>query len=197
MKSNQEEALWARLRSGDKSALREIYDQEYGYLYNYGRKIFGDEELVMDAIHDLFVDIWQRHDSLGPTDHIRRYLGTSMRRRAIADLQKRSKVKNEEAIDQLDFQSELSVEGMMINAEMSAEQAERIRGAYEQLSKRQREIVYLRFYQGLDYEEISEVMDIGYQSLRNTLSKAIKNMRNALTVILLLIFSLTKVTNLI
>lgn len=55
------------------------------------------------------------------------------------------------------------------------------------LSNRQREIIYLRFYQNLDYEEISEVMNINYQASRNLLSHAIKVLRQLEVPIFLMI----------
>ena len=45
------------------------------------------------------------------------------------------------------------------------------------LSKRQREIVYLRYYQGLGNDEIAEIMDIGKPGVANLLSKTLREMR--------------------
>ena len=45
--------------------------------------------------------------------------------------------------------------------------------AFEKLSPRQKEIIYLKFYHNLSYEAVSEIMDINYQAARNLLSQAI------------------------
>ncbi len=50
----------------------------------------------------------------------------------------------------------------------------------DKLSARQREIIYLRFYHNMSYEEISDVMQINYQVCRNLLSQAIKSLRKLL-----------------
>lgn len=177
--------LWDDLRAGKKSALKVIYDQEFQYLFNYGRKIFQRTELVEDSIHDLFVEIWQRHDSLGPTDSIRRYLATSLRRKIVSVLKKESKSQSVDSFDTIPFDVELAIDEVIIAQELNEEQAAQLKRAFEKLTAKQKEILYLRFYQGLDYEQIADVLDMKYQSLRNAVSRAIKNLRGDMVVILL------------
>ncbi len=169
--------LWNALRGGDKAALKQIYDAESIYLYNYGKKIFQDITRVEDAIHDLFVDIWQRHKTLGDTDNIRWYLAASLRRRIVSDLKKTTKTQSVESFEQIQFEPELAIESILINQEISDEKSHKLKKAFATLSDRQKELLYLRFYQGLDYEQIGEMLDIQYQSLRNMVSRAIKKLR--------------------
>lgn len=191
MKDNQSE-LWNKLRAGEKSALQAIYDQESGYLYNYGRKIFQDATIVEDAIHDLFVEIWQKRERLGSTDSIRKYLAASLRRKVISGIKKQSKSQSVESFDQIDCNPELAIEELIISQEITEEKAAKLKKAFEALSSRQREIIYLKFYQGLDYEQIAEITGINYQSLRNTISIGIKKMRESFQIIPMLMFILSE-----
>ena len=43
-------------------------------------------------------------------------------------------------------------------------------------------MVYLFFYNGMDYDEISEIMNIDVQTVRNYMSMAIKKIRNVFNV---------------
>jgi len=185
MSDNQDQQIWDDLRAGDKSALKLIYDREFQYLYNYGRKVFEKSELVEDCIHDLFVEIWRRHASLGPTDSIRRYLSASLRRKVISVLKKESKSQLTDSFDQIPFDVELSIDELIIAQEMTEEQSQRLKLAFEKLTPKQKEILYLRFYQGLDYEQIADVLGMKYQSLRNAVSRAIKNLRGDMILIIL------------
>jgi len=185
MTHNKDAQLWDELRAGKKSALKVIYDQEFQYLYNYGRKIFQRSELVEDCIHDLFVEIWQRHDTLGGTDSIRRYLATSLRRKIITVIKKDSKSQSVDSFDAIPFDVELAIDEVIIAQELSDEQAEQLKRAFEKLTPKQKEILYLKFYQGLDYEQIAEVLSMKYQSLRNAVSRAIKNLRGDMIMVLL------------
>lgn len=138
-----------------------------------------------DSIHDLFVEIWQRHDSLGSTDSIRRYLATSLRRKIVSVLKKESKSQSVDSFDTIPFDVELAVDEVIIAQELSEEQAAQLKRAFDKLTAKQKEILYLRFYQGLDYEQIAEVLGMKYQSLRNAVSRAIKNLRGDMVIILL------------
>jgi RNA polymerase sigma factor (sigma-70 family) len=186
MQHTTDQHIWDRLRSGDKAALKEIYDSESGYLYNYGRKIFQDITLVEDGIHDLFVDIWNKRATLGPTDSIRRYLATSLRRRVIADMKKQSKSESVESFDQINCNPELAIDQIIIDGEISEEKAQRLKTAFGTLSSRQKEIIYMRFYQNLEYEQIAEITGINYQSLRNTISISMKKLRAEFVLLILI-----------
>lgn len=180
-----DEELWNKLREGQKTALSAIYNQEFQYLFNYGRKIFQRSELVEDCIHDLFVEIWNRHSSLGKTDSIRRYLSTSLRRKIVSVLKKESKSQSTDSFDQIPFDVELAIDEIIVAQEISEEQSLKLKAAFDKLTAKQKEILYLRFYQGLDYEQIAEVLDMQYQSLRNAVSRAIKHLRSDMIIIIL------------
>ena len=55
----------------------------------------------------------------------------------------------------------------------------RIAEAMTSLSPRQREIIYLKFYNNLDYDELAEILDINYQSVVNHIHKAMLKLRKA------------------
>ena len=192
--SETQQELWEQLRNGQKSALRKIYEQEFEYLFNYGRRVFQKTELVEDCIHDLFVEIWQRHDRLGTTDSIRKYLAASLRRKVIATLKKDQKSQSMENFDGVPFEAELSIEEVIMSKELSAEQSERLKRAFDRLTAKQKEILYLRFYQGLEYEQIAEVLNMKYQSLRNAVSRAVKNLRGDFILLITTLYSLGQLT---
>jgi len=52
--------------------------------------------------------------------------------------------------------------------------------ALDTLSDRRREALYLRFYHGLRYREIADVMNIQHQSARNYVSEALIHLRTML-----------------
>ncbi len=72
---------------------------------------------------------------------------------------------------------EFSVEEIAIEQEFMAIQTKMVAKILNNLSKREREVIYLKYYSGLRTKEISEVMDISYQSVLNTLQKAFVKLR--------------------
>ena len=85
-----------------------------------------------------------------------------------------------------DFGFELSKEMMLIDKEEDEERREKIVAALAKLTPRQKEVVYLRIYKGLSYEEVSEIMQLNYQVVRNLLYTALKAFKKLCTLLAML-----------
>jgi RNA polymerase sigma factor (sigma-70 family) len=180
--------LWKRLKAGDRRALERIYREHAALLLRYGGKFAVSEPLVEDCIQDLFVNLWRRRSHLSDTDSIRRYLMVALRRRIIQQLDRRRKRFSDDDPAEHDFQVELAHDQLIIAEELSEERSTELRAAFQQLSKRQREIVYLKYFAGFDYEDIGTIMGLNYQSARNLLSRALKKLKDVLPAFFLVIF---------
>ncbi len=80
---------------------------------------------------------------------------------------------------EFDFVGEFSIESKMIEVETTELQHQKLQQILSGLSKRQREVVYLKFYQEMDYQQIATMMSINYQSVRNLVHSAIKDLQTA------------------
>jgi RNA polymerase sigma-70 factor (ECF subfamily) len=69
---------------------------------------------------------------------------------------------------------EISRETLLINDEENKELNQKVFNAIEELSPRQKEIIYLKFNQDFSYKQISQIMHISYQAARNLLYQSIK-----------------------
>lgn len=175
--------LWNRLRAGKHDALEAIYRAHFPYLFNYGRKIVADESSVEDGIQDLFVELWHKRDGLGSTDAIRPYLTVALRRKLVRTQNKNRKTDLME-LDDTNFEVEISIDTLLINKEIDEEQKQKLEMGLNELSNRQREILYLKYYAEMDYEDISETLNMNYQSARNLVSRALKQLARYVQIIL-------------
>jgi len=174
----QDIALWESFKDGDKESFRELFRKYYSSLYLYGYKITQDKELLEDCIQDLFTELWLS-PSKTQVKSVKAYLLKSLQYKVLKGLQKRSKLLlSDEDPSAPGF--EISHDNMMILREDQQDNGNKIKSAMSQLSRRQQEIIYLRFFQNLSYEEISDVMDINYQVARNLLYQSIKALRKSL-----------------
>lgn len=153
----------------------------YPTLYNYGTKLTRDYTLVEDCIQDLFLDLWRRRMYLGETEHVKFYLLKSLRRKVYAERKSKDKwlLQDWEHTDMIEFNGEFSVESIIIESESAEINIKKLRQVLGGLSKRQREAIYLKFYQEMDNEQISKMMSINYQSVRNLVHTAIKALQDA------------------
>lgn len=178
--SDQE--LWESLRAGEPLALERIYREHAGALLRYGQKFLPDTQLVEDSLQDLFVELWKNRAGLGPNNAIRKYLFVALRRKLLRNLQPLKKLSSAEPEEQ-QFKAEFSIDEQLMAAEYQAEKQEQLQEALDQLSERQREVLYLKYFAELDYPEICEIMDINYQSVRNLAFRALQTLRELMTLL--------------
>lgn len=79
--------------------------------------------------------------------------------------------------DDPDLAFEWSHETFLIAEQENEEKRTRVLNAVKQLSPRQKEIIYLKYYQNLSYTQLEEVMSINYQVARNLLHQAMKMLK--------------------
>ncbi|MBD3270615.1 sigma-70 family RNA polymerase sigma factor [Candidatus Peregrinibacteria bacterium] len=173
--------VWEAIKNSNENAFSLIFQHYYNFLYNYGLNITSDKDMVKDSIQDLFINIWKSRRKLGEVSSIKFYLLISYKHLLFKKLKK--KKRNNEQIQ--DFSSgktpvEISVETKMINQQNNTEQINKINHNLSLLSKRQKEAIYLRFYKGFEYQEISSIMSLNYQSVRNLIHEGIKKIKNNL-----------------
>ncbi len=175
-------SYWENLQRGSRSALFELYNIYYEDLYFYGMKISSDDALIRDIIQDIFIDLWTRQTKLPEISAVRPYILRMMRNKAIDEIKKHNQqvFGNDDVVFErlVDFQ--YSPEEIILSVEAEREQGSRIAKALNALPARQREIIQLRFFSHCSYEEIVEITGVNYQSVRNTVSKALKNLRNSI-----------------
>lgn len=166
--------LWQKIKKGDKNAFNQLLKFYYPDLKAYGIKIAGQENFAKEAIQLLFIKIWERRTSLSEVSSVKSYLLRAYRRTLINLLQAEKK-QSQLTSDTPSFiiaSSELSI----FKQDKTA-QASRLIELLNQLPAKQREIIYLRFYNQLSYLEIAEIIDLNYQSVRNYSVKAIRFLR--------------------
>lgn len=169
-------SLWDSFKNGDRDSLGLLFRKYYPLLYNYGCKITVDTNLLEDTIQELFAELWQSRAQT-QVQSVKAYLLMALKYKLYRQLRNRKQVSSE-IPDDLHF--EISYESLKISTEEDEIKAKKILQSLSQLSNRQKEIIYLKFYQDLSYEEISEIMQINYQASRNLLYQAVKSLKRLL-----------------
>lgn len=173
--SNQPMDHWKNFKEGDFSSLGILFEKHYRELFYYGNKIVALPELVKDAIQDLFIDVWERRNKMTAVENIKAYLIISLRRELI---RRTAKVRKENLLKPaLSLQFSFSPEDFLISSEQNTEHTRLLSKSLESLTDRQREVILLRFYHNLEFQEISLVLEMNVQSVRNLLFRALDKIR--------------------
>ncbi|GAB3265472.1 hypothetical protein GCM10027347_33210 [Larkinella harenae] len=170
--------LWHRSKAGDKLAFCQLAESQYRSLFNYATNFTTDREFIKDSIQEIFINIWEKRQTIS-IQYVSIYLFKSLRNQVLQEF-RRSK----HAVSVPYFQeiSQLSdwetVETTIERNEADSESQRKVREAIESLPKRQQEVVFLKFYKGLENEQIAELMEINRQSVANLLYKALSSLKS-------------------
>jgi RNA polymerase sigma-70 factor (ECF subfamily) len=169
--------LWQAYKEGNDDAYGYIYHKYAPGLYNYGRHIVKDRQLVEDCLHDLFVHLHQHRATLGATDSIKYYLFRSLRRR-IAEAN-RAQTRFVDTLDNTTAPASAipSSEFQYLESETDQLQQNHLMKALQQLPARQKESIYLIYFDGLSYKEVASIMSVEVRTVYNQVHNALETLK--------------------
>lgn len=178
MAFHSDHALWLAFKRGDREALDHLFRTYYPMLYHYGIKIYAGQEMIEESLQDFFLYLYDHRENLSTPQSIKSYLFKAYRRHL---LRKLKKIRNEQARheEHVLWQPDIhfSSDEIIIRSESEALRKQILQDMLQRLPRRQREAIFLRYYNNLSVKEVAEVLSISYQGAVNTLYKAIKALR--------------------
>ena len=177
-----DEILWKSLKEGDLKAFSVLFKKFYPALFSYGLKISNDSTITEDSLQDFFLYVFERKENLSNLDTIAPYLFSSFRRFIIKRLNKSKKYSVVRNLDANIVDVNFTPEEFITHQESITFRKKNLAHLINKLPKRQKEVIYLKFYCQLKSNEIANTMEINYQSVINTLHKAIKNLREEIAI---------------
>lgn len=175
------EQMWDEFRKGSELAFTALYKKYVADLYHYGERLTGDKQLIEDSIHDLFVELWRQRGGYKPVLRLKFYLLKSFRNQLMKNIRRSKRIPQKTSGDPYDI--ELLLAPGSLNAEQdAAEELPRLQKSIEGLSRREKEAIVLRFYDGLTYEEIASLMTISTRSVYKLMYRALGALKRTLGV---------------
>lgn len=176
MNANKKDSkIWNGIRKGNKQSLSQLYFLYQETLFTYGCAIINNRELVKDCLQELFLDIWNRKNRMPQVIHVKSYLLKAFRRILIRKIKKESPEIYSGYFEFVEFEE--SPEELIIKNEYDQSLCSYISKKLAQLPPRQKEIIYLRYYQDLGYDKISEIMGLKPQAAWNLFSRALNKLK--------------------
>jgi len=169
--------IWQSFLQGNKCSFEQLMELHYKTLFTYGSKYSDDAELVKDCIQELFIGLWNRRTRLSAEVNPKAYLMASLRRALHRKIQSENRLTKYKG-DCLDhFNFEISIEQRIIDSESLQLLIKNIAEGMAKLPKRQKEVIYLKFFHNLNREEIAKIMGNNPQTVSNLLQLALKKLR--------------------
>ena len=184
----QEQTLWKDMISGNKKSFEDLYNQYFQALINYGFRITKNENLIEDAVQELFISIWNNRTNLSEVNEVKFYLFRSLKNRILRQLEKDIFDKSEDVDVYLDYLISISEEQKKIDSEQFDANLDTLQRAIAHLPIRQQEVINLKYYHDFTLEEIAKLMDVNKQSVSNLLFRSYAILRKHLKNLTILIF---------
>lgn len=175
-KNASDNELWQGLREENEDAFTELASRYYRKLMHYGQKFTSHAQLIEDALQELMINLWLHRKSINDTPSVKFYLMKAYRNQ----LFKTIKTNNKTAAWQDYFeemQTELSSEEIFLLKEEESDFKVYVEKMLGNLTDRQKEVIYLSFYQGLSHDQIADMLAIKTQSVSNIIQRALGKLR--------------------
>lgn len=167
--------LMRKLKEDNEQAFRQIYLKYHQELYTVAMKYLRSENLAEDAVHDIFVKLWDNRDTLEKSGSLSGFLFTAIKNHVLnmVNSQKR-KIQKEVELKQ-EKETEEKTSGQEVNL---SEYQELYQQALDKLPESRREVYELRIKDGLTNQEVAEYRDISINTVKSQFYKASKFIKN-------------------
>ena len=163
------------LKNKPEVALRSLYSTYYRYVCTVIYKMIGDSATAEDMSQEVFVEVWNRRETLDVKTSLKGYLRMIAVNKTLNYIRsKKMNFEQEDAV--LHIPSTENSSQIILEAE---DLKNAINHAVDKLPERCRIIFGLSRYEEKTYREISEELDISIKTVENQMSKALKIVRKA------------------
>jgi RNA polymerase sigma factor (sigma-70 family) len=173
-----DETLWKGIMQGDKEMFLALYKKHYHSLLFIGLKEIKDADLVKDTIQQQFLYLWEKRETIKEAKNVKSYLITSFLRRLSYDWKKASNTSNLEVVYKNQLEDPLPTpEENLLQKDQQFHLSSLIMNHINALPKRQKELILLKFYEGLTYEEIVQKTGLVHRTVYNKIHEALQTLK--------------------
>ena len=178
LKELQDRELVAMVKEGSQEAYELLYLRHVKHLINQCKRFLQCKEEAEDIAHDIFVQIWEKRDTLNPELSFSGYINTLARNSVFYKFR------------QFDIHSRFA-QYILLNGQDATNETEDtiidrdykdlLNRIIESLPPKQKEIFRMNRIDEMSYQEISEALHISVENVRMQISLAIKKIKNHLS----------------
>ncbi len=170
--------LWQNILEGDQSAYQQLYFAWFKKFYTYGKKFSLDPLLIEDSIQEVFLLIWNKREKIAQLHSPNSYFFGAFRFILL------DKLRQAKRITAFNFEDEtlFLTEQATYDQENDPARVQKLKAALQSLTPRQREVIFLRFYEGLSYEEIANVLNITVKATYKIMARSLGSLKEQLLV---------------
>ncbi|WP_340114695.1 RNA polymerase sigma factor [Maribellus mangrovi] len=171
---------WLKFKEGDMDAFNRIYVAYFDKLHAYGSKLTNDNSILEDSIQELFLQLYTRRSKLANDVNLEYYLLKSLKLTIYQRLRRKGRMVFS-GLARDDSESGSFIFKLENEEELSEDESNKqLRKVLGELDQKQRELLYLKFYNSLSYKEIGEILGINPDSAKKQVYRIIKKIKQNL-----------------
>jgi RNA polymerase sigma-70 factor (ECF subfamily) len=172
---NSDEALIAKIASGNRLAMQVLYARHHTRVYRFILRLVGNDAFAEDLTSEVFLSVWRQAHRFEARSAVTTWLLAIARYKAIAELRRRPMVspddENADISDPAD-DPEVTLQGKR--------RAEILRRCLTQLTPEHREIIDLVYYHEKSVQEVAEIIGIPGNTVKTRMFYARKKLSELL-----------------
>jgi RNA polymerase sigma factor (sigma-70 family) len=165
-----------------------LYETYFQKLFEYGCRLNKDEYLVQDCIQDTFIKLWKNRSNISKISNIKSYLLIALKNNIIS--KSSTSYTNIDTSENYSFELSYSIISEDSKYEASVEKLNELYMALNALTARQKECLYLRYFVGLRYEDISELLNISTKATYKLNARALEYLKANLSSSVFILFGI-------
>ncbi len=174
--SENDKDLLAKIATGDKDAMKTIYQRYSGPIYHFARNWLSDPNDAADIAHETFLEVWHKSDRFEGRSAAKSWIFSIAKNKSIDRNRKRSRLIYK------DIDTEIPDDVPDPEDLMQASQnSEALRACVKHLSPSHRIVIHLAFFQNLNYKDIAEIENCPVGTVKTRILHAKKLLMHCIT----------------
>jgi len=165
-----DQTLVKRVAAEDEDAYRSLYDRYADRVFRYAVTLLRNQHLAEEAAQETMIAVWKSAGRFEGRSKVSTWVFGIARNKAF-DLARREK--RGDRVPDISMVSPDPAPGLL--------KEQLVSGALDTLPEAQREVVFLTFYEGLSYGEISRLLDVPEGTVKSRMFHAKRKLVEALT----------------
>jgi RNA polymerase sigma factor (sigma-70 family) len=187
----EQEKLFCKFKEGDEDAFSFFYQLFINDLYAYGMGLGAQSEWVKDVIQDVFLKVYFKEKNYESLAHFKYFLLKSVKNK-LYDIYKSKAFASSVDIsaERPNFSIATTILDDLIGSEDKLIIQQKINKLLSMLTTRQKEAIYLRFIQELEYPQIADILNMTVPSVRKLIFRSLKRLKEDQRLLLIYLFLL-------
>jgi RNA polymerase sigma-70 factor (ECF subfamily) len=169
--SDSDECLVARINEGDEAAFETLYRRHRDWVAGLAFRLVGDHGLAMDVLQETFLYVLRKFPGFHLTCQFRSFLYPAVRNLAIAARKKAGRAQDSGSLDLPSLEAPATKDDSGVDRT-------HLTAVLALLSEVQREVLLLRFVDGMSLKEIAEALGVPTGTVKSRLHNALATLRS-------------------